>query len=217
MARDWAEWHRAYADPDSELSQRLRVVTRAIVEVLDAAPPGPIRVLSLCAGEARDLSGAAAAHRRAGDVTGCAVELSAGLASIAATNLRDAGTSMETRRANAGRSVHWLDVTPVDLLLLAGIFGNLTDSDAQRTVMAVPTIVRPGGTVIWTRHRRDGDLTPALREWFGEAGFVSTAFISPADGTYAVGVERNEHLGDGPTVPEVLFRFVDPVSDGAAR
>jgi hypothetical protein len=209
MSRDWAEWHRAYADPTSEISQRLVVVTEAIVDVLDAAPPGPIRVLSLCAGEARDLTAAATDHPRAGDLIGCAVELSGGLASIAAAQLAQADTSIEVRCADAGRSVHWIDVAPVDLLLIAGIFGNITDDDIHRIVKSVPAIVRVGGAAIWTRHRRDPDITPNVRAWFDDAGCTPTAFMSPGPGSFSVGVER--HVGNGSVapVPEVLFRFVD--------
>jgi hypothetical protein len=209
MSRDWAEWHRAYADPTSEISQRLVVVTRAIVDVLDAAPPGPIRVLSLCAGEARDLVAAATGHPRAGDLTGCAVEISGGLASIAARQLAEAGTSIEVRCGDAGRSVHWSDVTPVDLLVIAGIFGNITDDDIRRIVRAVPAIVRVGGTVIWTRHRRDPDITPRVRSWFDEAGCSPTAFVSPGPESFSVGVERHVGNGSSGSVPEVLFRFID--------
>ena len=209
MSRDWAEWHRAYADPTSEISRRLVGVTEAIVDVLDAAPPGPIRVLSLCAGEARDLTAAATGHPRAGDLTGCAVELSGGLASIAAAQLAQSGTSIEVRCADAGRSVHWIDVAPVDLLLVAGIFGNITDDDIRRIAKSVPSIVSEGGTAIWTRHRREPDITPQVRAWFDEAGCVPTSFVSPGPGSFSVGVER--HVGNGSTgaVPEVLFRFVD--------
>jgi SAM-dependent methyltransferase len=210
MSRDWAAWHRDYADPGSDLSQRLVVVTDAVRAAIDDAPPGPIRVLSLCCGEARDLTAAANGHARAGDLTGCAVELSGGLAAIAATNLADAGTGIEVRCADAGRSVHWLDVTPVDLLVLAGIFGNITDDDIARIVRSVPALVRPGGHVVWTRHRRGDDITPQVRQWFADAGCTELAFHSPGAGKYGVGV----HRFDGPprpgTVPEVVFRFTDP-------
>ncbi|MFM2069797.1 MAG: hypothetical protein RLZZ623_60 [Actinomycetota bacterium] len=209
MARDWVEWHRAYADPASELSQRLEVVTASIVGVLDGAPRGPIRVLSLCTGEARDLSGAAIDHPRAGDLTGAAVELSGGLASIAASNLSAAGTAIEVRCADAGRSIHWADVLPVDLLVIAGIFGNLTDHHVQRTIAAVPAMVTSGGSVIWTRHRKDPDLTPQIREWFDAAGCVPTSFVSAGPGSFAVGVERCEHAGPVPEIPDLLFRFTD--------
>jgi SAM-dependent methyltransferase len=210
MTRDWVAWHEAYTDPTSNLSQRLAVVTRSIVEVLDVAAPGPIRVLSLCAGEARDLAGAALSHPRAADVVGCAVELSAGLASIGAENLRGAGVDVEVRRGDAGRPVHWLDVAPVDLLLLAGIFGNLSDDDVLRTVRAVPAVVRPGGTVIWTRHRRAPDLTPRIRSWFDEVGCQCVSFdAASGDGGFGVGVERLVHTDAATAVPEVLFRFLD--------
>ncbi len=209
MTRDWTEWHRGYADPESELSRRLAVVTAAIVHALDTAAPGPIRVLSLCAGEARDLSSAAVDHPRCSDLVGCAVELNAGLASIAASNLREAGTGLEVRCADAGRSVHWIDLAPVDLLLVCGIFGNITEADIRRIVDAVPSVVRPGGTVIWTRHRRGEDLTPTIRQWFADAGCEPLSYESPGAMSYGVGVERNLAEGDAASVPDVLFRFVE--------
>jgi len=209
MARDWVEWHRSYTDPNSELSQRLAVVTAAVEAVLSGAPHGPISVLSLCAGEARDLSLAAAGHPRAADVRGCAVELNAGLASIAADSLRASGTAITVRCADAGRPIHWGDVVPVDLLLLAGIFGNLTDAHVRRTIEAVPAIVRPGGTVIWTRHRREPDLTPSIRDWFDDAGCTPVGFTSGGANSFAVGVERVGATTVPPALPEQLFRFVD--------
>jgi SAM-dependent methyltransferase len=209
MSRDWAAWHRDYADPGSELSQRLVVVTDAVRTVVDGAAAGPIRVLSLCCGEARDLTAAARDHERAGDLTGCAVELSGGLAAIAAQNLADAGTGIEVRCADAGRSVHWLDVTPVDLLVIAGIFGNITDDDIARIVRSVPALVRPGGHVVWTRHRRGLDITPTVRHWFADAGCTEVAFQSPGEGKYGVGVHRFDGSVATATVPEVLFRFTD--------
>ena len=50
MSRDWARWHDAYEDPDSPLSIRLALVRRHLSDALTGAPPGPIRVVSLCAG-----------------------------------------------------------------------------------------------------------------------------------------------------------------------
>lgn len=209
MSRDWAAWHRDYADPGSELSQRLAVVTDAVRTVLDGSAAGSIRVLSLCCGEARDLTAAAAGHERAADLTGCAVELSGGLAAIAAQNLAAAGTSIEVRCADAGRSVHWLDVTPVDLLVLAGIFGNITDDDIARVVRSVPALVRPGGHVVWTRHRRGDDVTPEVRQWFASAGCTEISFHSPGLGKYGVGLHRHDGSAQVAAVPEVMFRFTD--------
>ncbi len=209
MARDWVEWHRSYTDPGSDLSQRLAVVTTAIIDAISSAPPGPISVLSLCAGEARDLSGAALGHPRSGDMHGVAVELNAGLAAIAAGSLRDAGTSIEVRCADAGRPIHWDDVVPVDVLLLVGIFGNLTDDHVQRTVAATAAMVRAGGTIIWTRHRKAPDLTPSIRGWFDDTGCTPIGFTSAGPESYAVGVERMDEPRSSVALPEQLFRFVD--------
>ena len=50
--RDWHAWHNAYDDPGSSLARRLAVVRARIADTLDAAPPGPLRAVSMCAGQA---------------------------------------------------------------------------------------------------------------------------------------------------------------------
>jgi len=48
----WATWHDAYDDPGSDLSQRLIAVQRRLSDAIDEAPPGAVRVISACAGQA---------------------------------------------------------------------------------------------------------------------------------------------------------------------
>ena len=55
--RDWYEWHAAYDQPGSGLARRLSWVQDRIRAALDGAPAGPLRVISLCAGQGRDLIG----------------------------------------------------------------------------------------------------------------------------------------------------------------
>lgn len=52
---------------------------------------------------------------------------------------------------------------------------------------ALPRLCAEGATVIWTRARRDSDLTPAVREWLRDAGFVEQAFHAPDDVRFSVG------------------------------
>jgi hypothetical protein len=73
--RDWHEWHAAYDNPESGLARRLSWVQDQIRAVLDAAPAGPLRAISLCAGQGRDLIGVLADHPRANDVSARLVEL----------------------------------------------------------------------------------------------------------------------------------------------
>ena len=77
------------------------------------------------------------------------------------------------------------------MLLLCGIFGNVTDHDIKRTVQAASALCRTGATVIWTRHRRPPDLTSQVRAWFAESGFEEIAFDAlGTDALMSVGVNR---------------------------
>ena len=55
--RDWAQWHRDYDDAASLLSRRGEVVQGHLHAELERAPAGDIRLISLCAGQGRDVIG----------------------------------------------------------------------------------------------------------------------------------------------------------------
>ena len=209
MTKDWNEWHRAYDDPTSSLSQRLAEVSRMVRGVLDTAPPGEIRVLSLCAGDGRDLTLGAAGHPRARDLTGLLVELDPTLATAATANARSINGRIQVAMADAGTTRSFRDAIPVDLLLLCGIFGNVSTDDIRNTIAAVPAMCRADATVIWTRHRREPDVTPSIREWFDEAGCSPEDFVSPGTGSFAIGRERRQHRAEVGALPDQLFTFRD--------
>ncbi len=204
---DWQEWHRPYDDPDSALSRRLRVVQGHLARWLDGTAPEPVRVLSLCAGDGRDLLGVLAGRPDSGRVTATLVELDPGNAQRAAAAAAGLG-GVTVRVGDAGRSDASAGAVPADLVLLAGVFGNITDDDVRRTVLALPRLCAAGATVVWTRHRGAPDLTPSIRSWFGEAGFEELAFDAPEDVLFGVGVHRLS----GPPRPwrpgQRLFSFV---------
>jgi hypothetical protein len=207
VAKDWAEWHRKYDDPATGHPQRLAVVVEQLKAALDRMPPGPIRVLSLCAGDGRDVATAARGHARAPDLTGCLVELDAGLAEQAMANLAPLGTTLEVRAGDAGDPTVWADVLPVDLLLLCGIFGNVPDADIERTAATTAAICAPGATVLWTRHRRPPDLTPQIQEWFEAAGCTTLGFWSGGPGGFGVGEARFDGAGRSLERSRPLFAF----------
>jgi hypothetical protein len=64
LLRNYRAWHDQYEDPDSPLAGRLRIVQRRLDELLTAAPPGPIRLISMCAGQGRDVLGVVPMHKR---------------------------------------------------------------------------------------------------------------------------------------------------------
>jgi hypothetical protein len=191
MPGDWVSWHDTYDDPASPLSTRLALVKEHLSAAFGAAPDGPVQVVSLCAGQGHDIIGALAGHSRQRDVTAVLVELDPANANIARDRAAAAGlTGVTVRQADAGIVAHYADALPADVLLLCGIFGNLDDEDIRRTVAASAAMCAPGGTVIWTRHRRPPDLTVQIRSWFAAAGFEEVAFEAPHASVSSVGVHR---------------------------
>ena len=186
----WVRWHEGYDDPSSPLSARLACIQAHLSDALTAAPPGPVRLLSLCAGQGNDVLGVLPSHSRRDDVTAVLVEYDSQNAAVAADRVTRAGlTAVEVRESDAGLPANYADMLPADVLLLCGIFGNVSDDDARRTALAAATMCAPGATVIWTRHRRPPDLTPHLRSWFEAAGFAEIAF-NALPSLASVGVAR---------------------------
>ena len=218
----WVRWHDSYADPSSSLSRRLLRVQHRVAQALDDRVDGDIVVLSLCAGDGRDLLEPLSRHPRRLDVRAVLVELDPSNAerarrTVAAERLE----RVAVRQADAAVPAHYRDVAPVDLLLACGIFSNISDDDVRRTVAALPPLLRSptadrrGGQVLWTRHRRDPDLTPRIRGWFAECGFREIGFDTEPGYQYAVGCHQLE--ADHPTEPDYptgpLFTFL---GDGAS-
>lgn len=204
---DWLAWHEAYGDPESTLPCRLQVVQGYVDAWLDQAPR-PARALSLCAGEARELIPVLARRDDVADVSAVLVELHADLVARAESAAREAGLDdrIEVRRSDAGDLSSYADAAPADLVLLAGIFGNISDGDIRRTVTAARMLCAPGGWVIWTRHRHDPDLTGVIREWFADAAFDEIGFT----GTDGFGVGAQRYVGPPQpwTPPVSLFTFI---------
>jgi hypothetical protein len=204
MKRDWREWHAEYDDPSSRLSRRLAIVQQCIRNALDSMPPGPIRVVSMCAGEGRDLLGVLVDHPRASDVTGRLIELDSELAGRAAAR---APVGIEVVCGDASTSDAYAGAVPADLVLVCGVFGNISDADVEHTVRRLTSLCAPGGTAIWTRHRREPDLTVSVRAWFAEAGFDEVAFVGSDDFLFGVGAHRLA-VAPAPFAPGVrLFTF----------
>jgi putative methyltransferase len=155
-------------------------VQRRLGELLGAAPPGPLRVISICAGQGRDVIGVVPAHPRRADVTAFLVELDPENVEMARLAAARAGLAqVEIVEADAAVSDIYAPMVPADIVLACGIFGNVSDADVENTVANLPMLCRPGAAVLWTRHRADPDLTPRIRQWFVESGFEELSFDAP--------------------------------------
>jgi hypothetical protein len=192
----WVRWHRAYEDPDSPLSARLRAVQSGLRAVLDHQTPGPIRVVSICAGQGRDVIDVVAGHPRQSDVRARLVELDPELVAFARARAAAAGVGdlIEVVEGDASLAGSYAGALPADLVLICGVFGNISDSDIHALARRMPSFCAPGGTVIWTRHRRPPDLTPSIREWFAQAGFSEESYLAPEP--YVLSVGRHRLVGE---------------------
>jgi hypothetical protein len=190
---DWVDWHRAYADPASPLHRRLQIVQAHIHAALDEAAPGPLRAISVCAGQGADLLGVLADHPRAADVQARLVELDPNNAA-AARAVAPAGVEVVT--GDAARLYAYAGAAPADLVLICGVLGRIGERDVANAIRLLPQLTATGGTVIWTRHRRSPDGPPRVRRLLHRAGFEEVAFDAPADEVFTVGSHR--HTGAPP-------------------
>lgn len=196
--QDWLAWHERYDQPGSLLARRLAVVQERIRLALDAAPPGRIDVLSLCAGQGRDLLGVLADHPRRDEVRAVLVELDPRNTEVARRRAEEIGLrGIEVVTGDAALTDHYLSSAPARLVLACGIFGNITAEDVRRTVEHCAALCRPGGSVVWTRHRREPDLVPSICGWFADSGFEREFVTEPGD--FGVGAHRR--LDDPPPSP----------------
>jgi hypothetical protein len=127
---------------------------------------------------------------------------------LAAKARSGALTGVEVVCGDACTTDAYRGAVPADLVLVCGVFGNVSDDDIRGTVRTLPTLCAPRATVIWTRHRRPPDLTLEIRRWFGEAGFEEVGFVASDEQLYGVGAHR---LAGPPGVWEPgvrLFTFV---------
>ncbi len=212
--RDWVAWHQAYENPESALSVRLERVRLHLANALDQAPPGQISLVSLCAGQGHDVLGVLPGHRRRDDVQALLVEFDPGNVGVARRSAAEAGlTQVQVRQADAGVVSNYAQALPAHVLLLCGIFGNISDAEIEQVARAAPAMCSPGATVIWTRHRREPDVTPRIRSWFEEGGFDEVAFDAPDTGgtLIGVGVHRLSRSAPAPAPAELpdgrLFAF----------
>jgi ubiquinone/menaquinone biosynthesis C-methylase UbiE len=172
----------------------------------------PIRVVSLCAGQGRDVIDVVATHPRGPEVSALLVELDPALVAFARERAAAAGPGVAERirivQGDASQSHWYADDVPADIVLVCGVFGNISAADIKHTIQAMRGFCAPGGHVVWTRHRRPPDLTPTIRADFAEAGFAELAFEAPEGTVAAVGHQRLDREVAPFDPDQQLFDFV---------
>ena len=207
--RDWYEWHAPYDDPDSGLSRRLAWVQDRVRAALDEAPPGPLRVLSLCAGQGRDLIVPLREHPRRDDVTARLVEMDPRNAAEARRLAAEAGLdNLEVVIGDAALTSQYADMVAAGLVLVCGVFGNITNAGVERVIGYCTQLCATGGTVVWTRGRWEPDLVPQVCAWFEGRGF-ERVWLSAPGSLQCCGAHRFTATPAPLERDAVMFRFND--------
>ena len=189
--KDWYAGHSPYTDPGSPLVRRLRLVQQHIAAWLDERPGEPMSVVSMCAGQGHDILAVLASRPDARQVSATLIEYEPRNVAAARTRAIAEGLDAVTvAQADAGDLASYRQAVPADLVIMAGVLGNISDTDAHTTIQAMPQLCAADAAVIWTRTRRTPDLTPAVRRWLADAGFSEQAFNAPDDVLFSVGVHR---------------------------
>jgi hypothetical protein len=208
--RDWFEWHRRYDDPGSGLHRRLRAVQGVIADALDRHPPGPVRVMSVCAGQGRDLLGVLTDHPRRDDVVGRLVELDPRNVAVARAACSAAGLNqIDVVLGDGSIAAAYDGAVPADLVLVCGVFGHASDDDIESMIERLPMLCAARATVVWTRGAAVADLRPTIRGWFCDRGFEELGYAGADGAGWGVGAHRMV-VDPEPFRPGVrLFTFVD--------
>lgn len=212
---DWNHWYKDYETSPS-LRVRLKLVSEQIALMLHECPPGPIKILSLCAGDGRDVLSALHQHPRQADVSATLVDnhpesLARGREMAAQHNL-----SAQTNfiAADAGLAQTYEGIGHADLVLLSGFLGHLRHEDALKLISRLPMLAKNGGSVIWSRHilLHDGaEQVTRLRREFRKHHFEEIHFDTTAEDGFAIG--RVRFLGRS-TPLDVTQKFFDFVGIG---
>ena len=115
-------------------------------------------MVSLCAGDGRDVLGVLAEREDAARVSVALVEVLPVLVARARSAAAAVEADVDVVCADAGCSQTYegLAVVPADVVLLVGVLGNISDSDVAATVAAMPGLCTPGATLVWSRGTKSG-------------------------------------------------------------
>jgi len=205
----WSDWpQRAYKQ--RRYQQRLAAVQAHLFDCLNAAPAGQVRVISVCAGDGRDLLGVLEIHQRRNDVAAWLIEQSAqsvnaGAARASALGLADAVNFLH---ADATLYATYQGIAPADIVLFCGVWGHVPAHERISVIRALACLCKPDGVVIWSRAIAKGlERLEQIQSLFRAPPWERTALTSTPDKTWAIATHR--YCGPAADLPSEgqIFRF----------
>lgn len=209
MPKDWYEWHDLY-NTEPKLQQRLEIVREYIAYSLNASPDGAIQIVSVCAGDGRDLLGTLKNHPRAKDVSARLVEINSNLVERGRATIESLGLAkqIEIINGDATLATNYVGAVPADIVIVCGVFGNLAqEAELNRLLDNLSFLSKPGAFVIWTRGHSNGiPFSDNVRKILSASGFEEVNFKLTVTGDMGVGLHR--YLGENLATPKEQKLFV---------
>jgi hypothetical protein len=181
---DWYRWHDSYDELGSPMTAVLADTQNVIEQTLDDAAPGTIRLLSMAAGQSRELIPVLVTHPRGADVSAVLIEYDHRNTDFAEGALQSAALEkVAVVTGDAGTSDSYEAGVPADVILCCGLFEHLSDTDTRQLVQAMPMLCADGAAVVYSHP--DPVQRELLENHFRSSGFALTP-TSP--GNHVVGV-----------------------------
>jgi hypothetical protein len=208
-SRSWTGWPaEAYAR--KRYQQRLHAVQEHLRRNLDEAPAGPLRLISICAGDGRDVIGVLRTHGRRSDVSAWLIELdrqsvAAGMREASIHSLQDA---VQFINRDATDYAVYQGMVPADVVLACGVWGHVPAHERKSLVDALARLCKPSGAVTWTRGVSGGiTRLNEIDQLFARQTWESVKRTITADKKWAVGTYR--FLGPPVELPQAgrIFNF----------
>jgi hypothetical protein len=188
----WSGWpDRAYQR--NRYQQRLSAVQQHLIECLETAPRDSLRILSLCAGDGRDVVSVLRSHPRRTNVSAWLVEIDRRSVAIGMQNVESAGLVDSVRFLNEDATDYatYANIPPSHITLACGVWGHVPTQERASFVHAIACLCQPGGSVIWTRGVSKGmDRLHQILSHFTPACWEEVRVSLTPDKGFAVATHR---------------------------
>jgi hypothetical protein len=189
---------------------RLRAVQAHLAERLDRAPKGPVHLVSLCAGDGRDVIGVLQSHSRRKDVKAWLVELDSQSVAQGVRQTRLAGLEAVIHYIHGDATLFatYRDLVPCEIVLVCGVWGHVPPADRAQLARALASFCKPGGAVIWTRGISKGMARfDEIQAHFDRASWEKVRVSVTPDEDWIVGTHQYRGPALHPPATGRLFNF----------
>jgi hypothetical protein len=188
----WSGWPQ-HAYRREHYQHRLAAVQAHFATCLDSAGQGSLRVVSLCAGDGRDVIGVLQSHRRRDDVSAWLIELDRQSVADGRRHVQASGLEKVVQFINADATDYstYKDFVPCDVILVCGVWGHVPAEERAGLVRGLAAFCKPGGSVVWTRGISKGvSRLEDIQSQFEAASWEQVDVSATPDGSWVVGTHR---------------------------